>query len=1025
MKTKARRIPRRRFGLERLESRVVLDADSVLPGESFGSTEELDQYLVDLAVQRYDHLFGTEVPQPTYWNYIPVSHGDITHLRYSYSALDSAYDEALTLSAGNVSFDGTNVQIAGIDEADVVKTDGEFIYVATGRRLTIIDAREPRDLAIAAEIELPDAASDLYIAGDRLVVTSHLTSQSNPSHRLVIADDWTILVGPATRIVVYDVTDRSAPALVRETRLDGKLVTSRLIGDHLYVVASEGLALPRPEKHCGPVEAGVDNPTLDVPLVTTDALSIWPRMPFVPLKRCVYESQEEYVARIGDHLSEDVLPRFELLDGSGELVDSGLIAAATEVIRPTVDDPDKLTSIVVLDVAAAAPGPVDAVIAIGDESSAVMVSPENIYLASQAQENGLTTTRIQQFAITADGADVEAVARGEVPGAPLNQFSLDEHDGYLRIATATTNPRRSSALYVLQRDGADLNIVGSLEGLAPGETMTGARFFGEQAILVTFQEIVRIDPLFTIDLSDPTHPQVGGELTIPGFSNYLHMVDEGMLIGLGRNGNSQPQLSLFDITDFSDPQRIDQVTPRVGQSGGSEALTNHHAVSYFADAGVLVVPFTSNVQRLNSFWVLSVEAGAEDPLRVLGSIRPGPGRPLRSLRIGDNLFTVSTEAVSVHPLRDPATVIDQAIIARIARDDNFSLELDRGATMLDVLANDQASESLRITLAADQTSLLGHVAVAEDGRSVIYTPPVGGVGRDSFTYTIEGPGWRDTATVQVQLTRTIEQERMVELARQDLAGRLATDPAEIELLGLWNVTWPNACLGVAAPDVACAQGVTPGFHILLRYQGQPFEYHTDKHESATLARTDHLMSLRAEVDVGSPWRNRTEPLDTTGDGVVSPRDALVIINYLDTDASHRLDAELSRATMDAAPNEPLLRLDVNSDGYISPIDVLIVVNALRDLEAEGEGAASVLAVNADSITTASDLVMWTPRQSAAEQPVAAFRPRVIAEVARGVALDIETAAVAVAEHATERLSTPREFDAFFAEWEAEGSGSGD
>lgn len=1273
MKLKTRQFRRRRWGIERLESRVVLDAESgtsagadPLPaGEPFASAEELNHYLVDVAVRRYAGLFGTEASwwypgYPTYLNDGPL-------------ILSANNAGGLEARSGD-SFDGTNVQITGVDESDLTKTDGEFLYVASGNRVTIIDAREPSQLTIAAEIDLPNWTNDLYIAGDRLVVMSN-QYQVMPFDRFGFAADILPFPygGPQTLITVYDVTDRSAPALVSETKLDGNLITSRLIGEHVYLVASESLNLPHPQTHCVPVEADDEGKTIDANgSIVTDAISILPPIwPYPPSERCVYESQEEYVARVGDHLAEDVLPSFELHNGSGELVDSGLIASATDINRPTNPDPYSLTSIVVFDAAADVPGPVTAVTEIGDYASTVFVSPENIYLASQSwDQNGVSSTRILQYAITADGADVEAVARGEVPGAPLNQFAMDEHAGYLRIATTAWSPERSSALYVLQREGTDLNAVGAVEGLAPGEVIFAARFLGDQAFLVTFRQI---DPLFTIDLSDPHDPQVVGELKIPGFSNYLHPVAEHLILGLGRSEDSAPQVSLFDVADFSDPQRIDQATLPAGGWTWSEAFHNHHAVSYFADAGVLVVPFDggsiclafgdSCAQRPGHFWVLGVEAGADDPLRVLGSIEQG-GQPRRSLRIGENLFTVSSETIAVHPLRDPETKIDELYYGSIAHDDYVTADVDLGEQAHNVLINDHATDSLTIVELGAPTSG-GEVAISEDGRSVLYTPPADNAAwSDSFSYTVEGGGRRGTATVYVQLARTTAQDKMSELSRQDLAARLEVDAASIRIFAARNATWNDSCLGISNPDLACAQVLTPGFQVTLTLQNHSFEYHTDEDQTVVLAQANlvlgddrfeaatdsgerrlpvlendqleslharivsvsearigsvriaddgraliylpgddsssnqvdefsyevevvdgirgrghvnvgikdqnsdgYLVRVRAEVldangqvvsnlqlgdaavlnlyvedlrpdatgvfavyadvefdpalagelgeidhgrlfvnhtsgaveegllnevggvslvtdegdvlsadqpgeflfasisfiaqhtgqltfafnpadlspendtllldlneavpaaqidfvsatvDVGSPWRNHTDPRDATGDGVISPRDVLVLINYLNAAGTRRLDAELARTTFAAAPDEPLMQMDVNGDGYISPLDALIIINALRTPVAEGESAASVVEVDADSLTPASGLVVWTPHQSAvAEQPAASFRPHVIAEVARGLTIEIETAAVAIAEHVTEKPLKPREFDAFFAELEVE------
>ncbi|UCH70513.1 MAG: beta-propeller domain-containing protein, partial [Candidatus Bathyarchaeota archaeon] len=196
--------------------------------------------------------------------------------------------------------------------------------------------------------------------------------------------------------------------------------------------------------------------------------------------------------------------------------------------------------------------------------------------------------------------EIEIEANGEVPGYVLNQFSMDEHESYFRIATTIRHVSTSwddvsskNHVYVLDMN---LDIVGRLEDLAPGETIYSARFMGERCYLVTFR---KIDPLFVIDLEDPRSPRVLGQLKITGYSDYLHPYDENHIIGIGKEtvaaeeGNfawyQGVKISLFDVTDVENPKEID--TYEIGDRGtDSPVLMDHKALLFDKSKDLLVIP---------------------------------------------------------------------------------------------------------------------------------------------------------------------------------------------------------------------------------------------------------------------------------------------------------------------------------------------------------------------------------------------------------------------------------------------------
>jgi inhibitor of cysteine peptidase len=231
-------------------------------------------------------------------------------------------------------------------------------------------------------------------------------------------------------------------------------------------------------------------------------------------------------------------------------------------------------------------------------SSTLYASRENIYLTSPSWDWTSESTKV--YKITIDGRSIEFTADGTVPGRVLNQFSMDEKDGYFRIAVTSGHVSRNGAstsndVYVLN---ASLGIVGSVTGLAPGEDIYSVRFMGDRCYMVTFK---KVDPLFTIDLSDPENPKVLGKLKIPGYSDYLHPYDENTLIGIGKETVEAEEgdfawyqgvkVSLFDVSDVENPRELAKI--EIGDRGSdSPALHDHKAVLFSRERNLLVIPIT-------------------------------------------------------------------------------------------------------------------------------------------------------------------------------------------------------------------------------------------------------------------------------------------------------------------------------------------------------------------------------------------------------------------------------------------------
>jgi inhibitor of cysteine peptidase len=430
-------------------------------------------------------------------------------------------------------YSATNIQVAGVDEADIVKTDGEYIYLVSGNRTIIVKAYPPEQAQIVSEIELQGTISGIFISGDRLVVFGQETSYPLYYDVRMVTEERLYMPyeAPKTFVKVYDVSDTfiENPSLTRDVAADGQYVSSRMIGDYVYVVINE------------PIYEEGDEPTL-------------PRL---------YSGDEEKEIPATDiYYSSNVSDYYYMY---------------TTIMAINTQDDDQ--------------NPTYATMLLG-ASSNLYVSTDNIYLTvpvwrgDVGDSEGTTIHRIH----IDDGA-MNYTASGEVPGMVLDQFSMDEYDGYFRVATTTWDETSRNNVYILNMS---LNITGLLTELAPGETIYSARFMGERCYLVTFKQI---DPLFVIDLEDPYAPEVLGYLKVTGYSDYLHPYDENHIIGIGKETTDAGEfawfqgvkISLFDVTDVSHPIEISKV--EIGDRGSdSPVLWDHKAFLFDRERNLLVMP---------------------------------------------------------------------------------------------------------------------------------------------------------------------------------------------------------------------------------------------------------------------------------------------------------------------------------------------------------------------------------------------------------------------------------------------------
>jgi hypothetical protein len=483
-------------------------------------------------------------------------------------------------SSGATDVSTTNNQIVGVDEADLVKNDSQFLYVASKNQLRIIQAWPAESAHPVGAATVPGVATQLFVEGDTAVVFSseggYPGSSCTYGYECVPGSD-----GSTTTMSVFDLADRSAPKLVRTVHHSGSLLAARRIGTMVHAVVA----------------------TAPVPFLSSLSFDTCGKN-FAQLQAAYHATRQQAAMAIAAQDLSAYLPAISD-SAAPEATDTlcrGLYASA-------LTDGQAFTSLVSFDLATTAPASMTTVLS---SPGVVMGAPDAMYLAVPHQRNlgggagwfeGMDDVQdasdIHKFAVGATPQDTRYEASGVVKGRVLNQFALDEHDGYIRVATTSSHapdPNAHSTMSILAARGSALSVVGSVDHIAPSEDIRSVRFDGDRAFVVTFK---KTDPLYAFDLSKPAQPRITGELKIPGFSTYMHLMDETHLLTIGYDADDHGDFAYFDgvlfqIFDISNPaQPVQTFTHLVGTRGSSsEALTNHLAFNYFAPKNLLAVPMT-------------------------------------------------------------------------------------------------------------------------------------------------------------------------------------------------------------------------------------------------------------------------------------------------------------------------------------------------------------------------------------------------------------------------------------------------
>ncbi len=476
----------------------------------------------------------------------------------------------------------TNNQVEGVDEADFIKNDNKYIYIVANGSLKIIDAYPGNAAKTLASVALTKGTpTKLLLGTDRLVVYSSVGGSSTSStnrgectygYQCVPTGD-----GSATHITVFDITNRAAPAILRELDLSGSLIAARRIGDAVHSVIYDA---PFEEK-----------------------LRTLQQAPYLP-ERCydVRDDVEKVAADLARVVDDKIAQIMALSDAGPSLKDGA--AAIEPTFRASNLAGNSFVSIASFGISGA-----------GLKAETVYGKPGFVYASSSAlymsiphsQTEGdwyggnysASASEVYKFAIGASPSQTSYQASGIVKGTVLNQFAMDEWGGNLRIATTSgraPDPSVHSTVTILQQTGGGLAQRGIVDNIAPTEDIRSVRFDGDRGFLVTFK---KTDPLFALDLANPVAPKVTGELKIPGFSTYMHIMDKTHILALGLEADDQGsyayfngvQVQIFDIANMASPKLVHKTV--IGTRGtNSEALTNHLGFNYFAPKNLLALPMT-------------------------------------------------------------------------------------------------------------------------------------------------------------------------------------------------------------------------------------------------------------------------------------------------------------------------------------------------------------------------------------------------------------------------------------------------
>ena len=475
---------------------------------------------------------------------------------------------------GGDRFSGTNNQEASVEEPDLVKTDGDRLVVLTGQRLSVFDTTDG-GLDLVMDMELPGDtyAHEMFLVGEQVFLMANGWSEVGIGRtadlpyginttRLIEVDISTGTIGSTLEFEGYHLSAREIDGTIR-------FVISTGVGHFPFVFPST----PAAEEGAETANRAIlEDSTIDQWLPSYRLVAPDGSTTEAPLFDCDRMHLPAEFSGFGSVtvLTIDASEGLDVVDSLGVLTDGQTIYASTERLTVATTRPPEF-----------------------DQNGTVL-------------DGGDYTTSLHNFDIS-EATTTSYVGSGDVPGFLLSQYSLSEHNGYLRAATTAGNPwsgdRSESYVTILAEDDGELVTVGQVGGLGKGEQIFAVRFMGDVGYVVTFRQI---DPLYVVDLSDPTDPTVTGELKIPGFSTYLHPTGEGQLVGVGQDATDDgrttgAQVSTFDVSDMTEPIRVDQLD--LGENTYSVVDWDARAFTWWGPERIAFVPI--------SWWGWDEETGED------------------------------------------------------------------------------------------------------------------------------------------------------------------------------------------------------------------------------------------------------------------------------------------------------------------------------------------------------------------------------------------------------------------------------
>ncbi len=588
-------------------------------------------------------------------------------------------DASAKRASGAPEHSTTNTHEAGVDEPDLVKTDGDRVITVNRGVLRVVDTATRK---VTGTLELVDAEqawapADLLVSGDRALVLFSgggiIPYGATAKHA----------ASPGPRYVLVDLSGK--PKVIGALTPEGAHVDARMVGSTVRIVVRSQPRIEFPDP--GPGLSDDERTRRNAEIVARAPIEAWlPKYELTSADGTTSDRKVDcgQVSHPAEYSGTSMLT-VHSLDLSQALAETAPIGVAADgdtvygtgtslyvASNPHWWWPRPVDRVIVED-APATPAAEPAPTLLPEPSTTPTPTPT---VAPEPPEE----TEIHRFDITAAGAP-RYVASGKVSGRLLNQYSLSEHEGHLRVATTSTAardasagspeaaPDTSSAVYVLDAD--TLVKTGEVGGLGQGERIYSVRFIGPVGYVVTFKQV---DPLYTLDLRDPAAPRRTGELKITGYSAYLHPAGDGRLIGVGQEASEQgrtlgTQVSLFDVGDPANPRRLSQMFQK---DSGSEAEWDPHAFLYWAKTGMAVIPvssWTGTEQTNGTALVLKIDDSAVTRTGTVTHPRPKPAENTRvasydpgirrSVVIGDSLWTVSDLGLKVSDMKD---LSDQAWI---------------------------------------------------------------------------------------------------------------------------------------------------------------------------------------------------------------------------------------------------------------------------------------------------------------------------------------------------------------------------